>query len=203
MTEIELGAQDNGQMPESTTSRQSYDALTRASASATTAGCWSRSTSGRPAHNDQKSLDQINQQKQQAEQQQQAQEQQAIEQATLQFEEAGLPPDEARAAGDRGGRVPAAHAQQQQKQQKQEKQYKQGKAYYSSPESDPRLVKLQNQISKAPDVDGVSPIELNKQGDRGRVHRASPTRPRRRSGPATSSTTFATTSSRRRSRGRR
>jgi putative drug exporter of the RND superfamily len=164
VTEIELGAQDNGQMPESTTSRQSYDALTTGFGVGYNGGLLVAVDVKPPAHNDQKSLDQINRQKQQAQQQQQAQEQQAIEQATLQFEEAGLPPEEAEQQATEEVESQPLTPQQQKKQQNQEAKYKQGKAYYSSPESDPRLVKLQNKISKAPDVDGVAPISLNKEG---------------------------------------
>ena len=164
VTQIELGAQDNGQMPESSTSRQSYDTLTKGFGVGYNGGLLLAVDVRPPAHNDQKSLDQINQQKQQAEQQQQAQEQQAIEQATEQYEEAGLPPDEAQEEATEQVESTPLTPQQQQKQQKQEQQYKQGKQFYSSPESDPRLVKLQKQVSKAPDVDGVSPLVLDKAG---------------------------------------
>jgi RND superfamily putative drug exporter len=164
VTQIELGAQDNGQMPESSTSRQSYDTLTKGFGVGYNGGLLLAVDVRPPAHNDQKSLDQINQQKQQAEQQQQASEQQAIEQATEQYEEAGLPPDEAQEEATEQVESTPLTPQQQQKQQKQEQQYKQGKQFYSSPESDPRLVKLQKQVSKAPDVDGVSPLVLDKAG---------------------------------------
>jgi len=164
VTEIELGAQDNGQMPTSTTIRQSYDTLTKGFGVGYNGGLLIAVDVRPPAHNDQTSLDQINRQKQQAKQQQQAQEQQAIEQATVQFEEAGLPPEEAQQQATEEVESQPLTPQQQKQQQKQEAKYKQGKAYYSSPESDPRLVKLQNQVSKAPDVDGVSPIDLNKEG---------------------------------------
>ena len=164
VSEIDLGAQDNGQMPESTTIRQSYDTLTKGFGVGYNGGLLVAVDVKPPAHNDQQSLDQINRQKQQAEQQQQAQEEQAIEQATLQLEEAGLPPEEAQQQATEEVESQPLTPQQQQQEQKQEAKYKQGKAYYSSPESDPRLVKLQKRISKAPDVDGVSPIELNKEG---------------------------------------
>ncbi len=167
VTQIDLGAQDNGQMPESTTIRQSYDALADGFGVGYNGPLLVAVDIKPPAHPDTKSLDQIEAQKQQAEQQQQAQEQAAIEQGTAQLEAEGLPPEEAEQQATAQVEAQQPTEQQQQKQNKQEQKFQQGKDYYSSPESDPRLVKLQNRISKANDVDAVAPISLNKSGTAG------------------------------------
>jgi RND superfamily putative drug exporter len=125
--EIRLGAQDNGQMPSSTTIRQAYDELSKGFGVGVNGPLLVAVDVKPPAKPDTKKLNQL--------QEQQTQQQQAVE--------AGEAP-------------PPTEAQQQQAQQ-QEK-------FLSSPASDPRLVKLENKVSKANDVEQVSPISLNDAG---------------------------------------
>ena len=153
VTGISLGAQDNGQMPTSTTIRQSYDGLARGFGVGANGPLLIAVDVRPPAKPDTKKLDQLEAQQQE----QQQQEQQAIETTTEQLEEEGVPPDEAQQEATQ-------QVEAQGPSQKQQQQLAQEEDYYSSPESDPRLVKLQNQISKAEDVDSVSPIALNKAG---------------------------------------
>ena len=68
-----------------------------------------------------------------------------------------MPPDEAQ-----------SEAQQEVSSQpptKQEKQASQQEAFLKTPASDPRLVKLENQIGKTKGVKDVSPATLDKSGD--------------------------------------
>ncbi|MFI5122513.1 MAG: MMPL family transporter [Vicinamibacteria bacterium] len=148
--QIKLGAQDNGQMPESTTIRQAYDALEKGFGVGYNGPLLVAVDVKPPAQNDQKSLNQLNQQEQQ--QQDQAQEQ--ITSLTEQLEEEGVPPDQAQQQATQ--QVEAQGPSQAQQQQTQEQ-----KEFLKSPASDPRLVKLQNKIQKADDVDVISQPTLN------------------------------------------
>ena len=151
--DIGLGAEDDGQMPESTTIRQSYDALARGFGVGANGPLLVAVDMRPPAKPDTKKLNQLEAQQQQQEQQ----EQQAIENTTLQLEEEGVPPDEAQQEATQ-------QVEAQGPSQKQQDQLQQEEDFYKSPASDPRLVKLENQISKADDVDDVSPATLNKSG---------------------------------------
>jgi RND superfamily putative drug exporter len=153
VTQISLGAQDNGQMPTSTTIRQSYDELTKGFGVGSNGPLLVAVDVKPPAKPDTKKLDQLEAQQQQTEEQQQA----AIESTTEELEEEGVPPDEAQQEATQ-------QVDAQGPSQKQQQQLAQEEDFYSSPESDPRLVKLQNQISKTNDVDDVSPASLNKAG---------------------------------------
>ncbi|MGH2964159.1 MAG: MMPL family transporter [Solirubrobacterales bacterium] len=148
---LQLGQQDNAQMPKSTQTRQSYDLLREGFGPGINGPfLLAVDFGGSPAHNDSKQLKQV-------EQQQQQQEQQAVAQATAQLEAQGVPSDEAQ-----------AQAQQEVSSQpptKQEKQASQQEAFLKTPASDPRLVKLENQIGKTNGVKDVSPATLDKSGD--------------------------------------
>jgi RND superfamily putative drug exporter len=161
VTQINLGAQDNGQMPTSTTIRQSYDALTKGFGVGYNGPLLFAVDMKPPAHNDQKSLNQLDAQEQQQQQQEQQQIEQLTQQLTVQLEEEGVPPDQAEEEAQQQAtqQVEAqgpSQAQQQQTQQQEE--------FLKSPESDPRLVKLQKQVSKTEDVDAVSAATLNNAG---------------------------------------
>jgi putative drug exporter of the RND superfamily len=151
--DIKLGAQDNGQMPESTTIRQSYDSLTTGFGVGYNGPLLVAVDVKPPAHNDQKSLNQLEAQEQQTSEQ----EQQAVEQTTEQLEEEGVPPDEAQQEATE--QVEAQGPSQAQQNQAQEQEQ-----FLESTASDPRLVKLQKDMSKAPDVDTVSPATVNGAG---------------------------------------
>ncbi|MGH2476192.1 MAG: MMPL family transporter, partial [Candidatus Limnocylindrales bacterium] len=151
--QINLGAQDNGQMPTSTTIRQSYDTLRQGFGVGANGPLLVAVDMKPPAQNDQKSLNQL----QAKQQKQQQQEQQAIAQTTEQLEAEGVPPDQAQQEATQQVEAQGPSQAQQQQTQQQEQ-------FLKSPASDPRLVKLQNKISKTADVDTVSPATLNGAG---------------------------------------
>src|SRR5204862_7708835 len=96
------------------------------------------------------------QQLNQVQQQQQKQEQQAAQQTAAQLEAQGVPPDQA-----------SSEAEQEVKSQpptKQEKQATQQEDFLKTKASDPRLVKLENKISKTKGVKEVSPAQVDKSG---------------------------------------
>ena len=181
--QIELGAQDNGQMPESTTIRQAYDALEEGFGVGYNGPLLVAVDVKPPAQNDQKSLNQLESQ----EQQQQQQEQQAIEQTTEQLEAEGVPPDQAQQEATQ--QVEAQGPSQSQQQQTQQQ-----KEFLESPASDPRLVKLQTKISEGRRRRRGLTADPERRQHRRVPSPRSRTRRPRRSGPRTWSRTCATTS---------
>ena len=159
--DIELGAQDNGQMPESTTIRDSYDALDKGFGVGANGPLLVAVDMKPPAQNDQKKLNKLNAQVQQQQQQEQQQIEQLTEQLTEQLEEEGVPPDQAQQEAQQQA---TQQVEAQGPSQAQQQQTQQQKKFLESPASDPRLVKLQNQIGKAPDVSSVSAASLNNAG---------------------------------------
>jgi len=151
--QIDLGAQDNGQMPTDTTIRESYDDLSRGFGVGYNGPLLVAVDLKPPAKPDAKKEQQL--QQQQAEQQEQSQE--AIESTTEQLEAEGVPPAQAQQEA-------TEQVQAQEPSQAQQQQLQQEEQFYSSPASDPRLVKLTNQISKASDVDSVTPVTVNQSG---------------------------------------
>ncbi len=147
---LQLGQQNNGQLPKDTTVRQSYDLLREGFGPGVNGPLLIAVDFGSDkAHNDQKKLDQL-------QSQQQKQEQQAVQQTTAQLEAQGVPPDEAQ-----------SEAEQQVKSQpptKQEKQAQQQEQFLKTKASDPRLVHLQNKIDKTNGVKDVSPAVVDKSG---------------------------------------
>jgi RND superfamily putative drug exporter len=147
---LELGQQNNGQMPTSTQVRQSYDLLTKGFGPGVNGPFLLAVDFGsKPAHNDQKQLDQL-QSKQQKE------EQQAVQQATAQLDAQGVPPDQAQSEAEQ--QVKSQPPTKQQKQAQQQEQFLKSKA------SDPRLVNLQDKIKKTDGVKGVSAAKVDKSG---------------------------------------
>jgi putative drug exporter of the RND superfamily len=149
--DLELGQQDNGQLPKSTTQRQAYDLLTKGFGPGINGPLLiAVDFDGSPAHPDTKKLNQLQQQQEQ-------QEQKAIDQTTQQLEAEGVPADEAQ-----------SEAEQEVKSQpptKQEEQASQQEAFLKTAASDPRLVKLENKIGKSKGVKDVSPATVDKKGN--------------------------------------
>ena len=147
---LQLGQQNNGQMPKDTTVRQAYDLLNKGFGPGVNGPFLIAVDFGSdPAHNNQKKLNQL-------QSQQQKQEQQAVQQATAQLEAQGVPPAEAQ-----------SEAEQQVKSQpptKKQKQAQQQEQFLKTKQSDPRLVHLQNQIGKTKGVKDVSPAVIDKSG---------------------------------------
>jgi putative drug exporter of the RND superfamily len=124
--DLELGAQDDGELPKSTTARQAYDLLKQGFGAGYTGPLLiAVDFDGDPAHPDRQKQEQVQAQQEQAQ--------------------------EATAAGQ-----PPSQAQQQQLAQQE--------AFYGSKASDPRLVKLEDKVSKTKDVTLVSQAEVNKKG---------------------------------------
>src|SRR3954470_6066989 len=148
---LELGQQNNGQLPKSTTVRQSYDLLREGFGPGVNGPLLIAVDSGSDDfHNDQKKLNQVQSQEQQ-------QEQQAVQQATAQLEAEGVPPDEAQSEAEQ--QVKSQPPTEKQKQASQQEQFLKTTA------SDPRLVSLQNQIGKTKGVKDVSPAVVDKSGN--------------------------------------
>jgi putative drug exporter of the RND superfamily len=147
---LELGQQNNGQLPKSTTVRQSYDLLREGFGPGVNGPLLIAVDSGSDRfHNDQKKLNQLKSQQQKSEQQ-------AISQTTAQLEAQGVPPDQAQSEATR--QVKSQPPTRKQKQAQQQEQFLKTKA------SDPRLVHLQNQIGKATGVKDVSAAVVDKSG---------------------------------------
>jgi RND superfamily putative drug exporter len=167
--DIRLGQQDVGQLPKSTTARQAYDALAQGFGIGTNGPFLVAVEMKPPAHNDQKSLNQLNQkeqrQQQQAEQQAQQAADQETQQLTQQLIDEGVPPDEAQAEASQQAQADAKKQEAAaQPSAKKQQQLDEQKAFLKSPESDPRLVKLQNKIKKTKDVKSVGPADVDKSG---------------------------------------
>jgi putative drug exporter of the RND superfamily len=159
---LQFGQQDNGQLPKSTTSRQAYDLLSKGFGPGINGPLLiAVDFDGSPAHPDNKQLNQVTQQQKQGQQQ-------AVDQAAQQLEAEGVPPAEAQSE--------AEQEVSSQPPTKQEKQADQQEAFLKTPASDPRLVKLENKISKTKGVKDVSPAQLDKSGDTA-VFTVTPTTP--------------------------
>jgi RND superfamily putative drug exporter len=135
--DLQLGQEDNGQLPTSTTVRRSYDLISEGFGVGTNGPFLVAVSFGKPAHNDQAKLDKLKRE-QQAQQQQ---EQQAAQQAIELGEEPPAPPSA-----------------------KHQKQAAEQEQFLESTASDPDLVKLENQISRTPGVDSVSPAKVDSTG---------------------------------------
>ena len=140
--DIRLGQEDVGQAPESTTARQAYDGLTEGFGVGANSPFLVAVRFDPKAHNDQKSLNQL-EAKERREQQQQEQE---AQQLVLE----GVPQDQAEAEV-----APS---------QKKQDQLDQQKKFLSSDASDPDLVHLEDRISKAKGVKSVSAADVDDSG---------------------------------------
>jgi RND superfamily putative drug exporter len=162
---LELGQQDNGQLPKDTTARQAYDLLSEGFGPGINGPFLIAVDFGnKPAHPDEKKLDQLKQQQaKQAQQQQQQAAQQAIAQETAQLEAQGVPPSTAQDQATQDVESqPAPKPTAKQKQQQQ--QADQEEAFLKTSASDPRLVKLENKIKKTKGVKGVGEATVDKSG---------------------------------------
>ena len=141
LRDLTLGQSDNSAMPESTQVRQAYDGLTRGFGAGTNGPLLIAVDSSKPLQADQSQLDKINGKQKQLDAQQQ--------QIAAEGEAAGLSPADAQAQAKQ------QTASQQQKLSADRKQAQ-------NPASDPQLTNLEQQISKTPDVQSVSPPTLDK-----------------------------------------
>ena len=157
--DLRLGQEDVGVLPESTTARQAYDGITKGFGAGTNGPLLIAVKLDPPAKNDQKKLNDLNQQ---VSDQQAQTEQQVTEQATTianQLVAEGVPPDQAQQQAQQQAEAaaPQPSAAQEQKTDQQKK-------FLKSTASDKRLVKLENKISKANDVDSVSEAKVSPDG---------------------------------------
>ena len=144
LLDITLGQPDNSQLPTDTETRQSYDILEAGFGAGTNGPLLVSVKLDPPAKPNTKKLNRIEDKQKKQEQQAQQQYEEQAQQAEL----AGEPPPP----------EPAGPTKKQQKQQEQQKKF------LKSTASDPRLVKLGNQISKDPDVDSASLPVVNSKG---------------------------------------
>ena len=157
--DLRLGQEDVGVLPESTTARQAYDGITKGFGAGTNGPLLIAVKLDPPAKNDQKKLNDLNQQ---VSDQQAQTEQQVTEQATTianQLVAEGVPPDQAQQQAQQQAEAaaPQPSAAQEQKTDQQKK-------FLKSTASDKDLVKLENKISKANDVDSVSEAKVSPDG---------------------------------------
>jgi putative drug exporter of the RND superfamily len=161
VTDIRLGQQDNGQFPEDTTIRQSYDALAAGFGVGYNGPFLVAVEFDPKATNDQKKLDELEEQQKQEQQQAEDEAQQQAAEETQELIAEGVPPDEAQEEATDEAEAAAQPSQSQQE------QYDQQKQFLESDESDPDLVHLQNQISKTQGVKVVSPAKVDGSGTAG------------------------------------
>ncbi len=141
--DLTLGQSDNGAMPKDTQVRKNYDALAKGFGVGTNGPLLIAVSAAKPLQPDQSQLKTINKQQQQLK----AQQQQIVDQGLA----AGLSQQQ-------------AEAQAQQQTNAQQQKLTQDKKQASSPASDPSLTTLEKQISKAPDVQSVSPPTVDAAG---------------------------------------
>jgi RND superfamily putative drug exporter len=159
---LQLGQQDNGQLPKDTTSRQAYDLLTKGFGPGVNGPFLIAVDFGKdPAHPDTKKLNQVEAQQKQQQQKQQQKQQQAIQQQTQKLVLQGVP--QAQAQQEATKQVTSQSAPTA-KQQKQQQQVSQQEAFLKTSASDPRLVKLENKIKKTKGVKQVSGATVNGSG---------------------------------------
>jgi uncharacterized membrane protein YdfJ with MMPL/SSD domain len=152
---LELGQQDNAQMPKDTQIRQSYDLLTKGFGPGVNGPFLIAVDFGNdPAHPDNKKLNQLQQQQKQQQQKQQ----QEIQQQTQQLELQGVPQAQAQQEATQQVEAKSAPSKQQQQQTQQQE------AFLKTSASDPRLVKLENKIKKTKGVKSVSQATVDKSG---------------------------------------
>ena len=158
--DLKLGQEDVGVLPDSTTARESYDAID---------GSFDKGENGPllvavklkpPAQNDQKKLNQLNDQVAQQQQQTENEVNQQAQQIYNQLIAEGVPPDQAQTEAQQ-----QAEAQAPQPSQSQQQQTDQQKSFLESTASDPRLVKLENKIGKANNVADVSEAKVSSDGE--------------------------------------
>ncbi len=140
---LELGQADNGELPKSTTGRQSYDLISQGFGPGATGPLLVAVKLGSPAQPNPQNVSAVNQQEQQLKDKQKQIEQQALA--------AGATPQQ-------------AQQQAQQLTQQQSQQLAAKKKQAEAPQTDPRLTTLQSDISKTADVKAVSPVTLDPQG---------------------------------------
>ena len=171
LLDMRLGQEDVGQLPEDTSARQAYDALSKGFGPGQNGPFLIAVRFDKPATNDQKSLNKLNDQvKQQQNQQQQEVEQQTTT-LTQQLIAEGVPEEEAQQQAQQQAE---AQAQSQAPSAAQQKKTKQQKQFLQSNASDPDLTKLENKIAKDPGVKSVSEAKVDKAGT-GAVFTAVPT----------------------------
>jgi putative drug exporter of the RND superfamily len=160
---LELGQQDNAQMPKDTEIRQSYDLLTNGFGPGVNGPFLIAVDFGSdPAHSDTKKLNQVEAKQKQQQQKQKQQQQQAIQQQTQKLVAEGVP--ESQAQQEATQQVQAQSGGETAKQKQQQQQVAQQEAFLKTSASDPRLVKLENKISKTKGVKSVSQAQVDKSG---------------------------------------
>jgi RND superfamily putative drug exporter len=152
---LELGQQDNGEEPTSETIRIAYDLLTKGFGPGVNGPFLVAVKLQPPAHNDNHKLNQLQSQ----EQKQKQQEQSAIAQQTQALVLQGVPQQQAQQEATQQVEAKSATSAKQQRKLSEQEQF------LKSTASDPRLVKLENKISKTGGVKSVSQAKVDKPGD--------------------------------------
>ena len=142
--QLELGQNDLGDAPTSTTERQAYDLISEGFGPGVNGPLLISVKLGSPAKPDQSGIDDVNKQEQQLSDQQQQIEQQELAQGASQQQ---------------------AQQDAQKQTSKQSQDLDEKKKQAESPATDPRLTTLSDDVKKTPDVASVSPITVSKNGD--------------------------------------
>src|SRR5215203_454433 len=173
---LHLGQTDNGALPKTTQSRQSYDAMSEGFGPGSNGPMLIAVNLGKPAHNDQADLDKLQSQQQKATQQeiakQQAQQEidkqnQAIEQQAQQETEQQNKSIQQQAKQKDAKEDKAIAKQVKEEAAKKEKSSGQEdkEKFLESKSSDPRLTALRTDLQKTKGVDKVTLPLVNKNGD--------------------------------------
>ncbi len=179
LKDMTLGQQDVGQLPESTTARQSYDLLTNSFGAGANGPLLVAVSLDPPAKADKKGLDQFEQeqadQQQQAENSAQQQAQAQVPALTQELIAEGVPSDQAQAqAQQEASEQATAQVASEAPSAKKQKKLNQQERFLKSTASDPRLAKLRKKIGKDKGVDSVSLPSVSDSGS-GAVMSAIPT----------------------------
>ena len=132
---LELGSQDNGELPKNTTARQAFDLISKGFGPGANGPLLISVKLSSPAKPDQSQLNQVDQQ------------QKKLDQQVKSLEAQGLSSQQAK-----------------QKVQPQQQQLDQQKKQASSPATDTRLTDLENSVKKTPGIKSVAPATVDKHG---------------------------------------
>ncbi|MFL5855306.1 MAG: MMPL family transporter [Solirubrobacteraceae bacterium] len=150
---LHLGQTDNGALPKDTQTRKSYDAISKGFGAGENGPMLVAVSLSKPAQNDQKQLDDVEQQQKDAEQKQQDD----ITKETQKLVGEGVPQDQAKQQA-------TADAQKDAPSQSQQEQTQQQEDFLKTTASDPRLQDLKTDMQKTSGVKSVTEPLVNSDG---------------------------------------
>jgi putative drug exporter of the RND superfamily len=159
---LHLGQTDNGALPKDTQTRKSYDAICKGFGCGQNGPMLVAVSLSKPAQNDQKQLDDVEQQQKDEQKKQQDQAQKDIQNETQQLVAQGVPQQQAQqqATDD----VNKQQKQENDKNQSKQDQTKQQEDFLKTTASDPRLQDLRTDMEKTTGVKSVTEPLVNDSG---------------------------------------